>query len=86
MWAEAYLPQIGWIGCDPILGELTSRKYVVAGISNHRRWAMPISRMFYDAEGFNFGMKASVSKRLKLGAEPHTRERRTSNDPVKVTL
>jgi transglutaminase-like putative cysteine protease len=38
-WAEAYLPEIGWTGYDPMLGEATSRKHVVTGVSNHPRAA-----------------------------------------------
>ena len=30
-WAEAYLPDRGWTGYDPTLGEATSRNHVVTG-------------------------------------------------------
>jgi transglutaminase-like putative cysteine protease len=38
-WAEAYLPEVGWTGYDPTLGEPTSGKHVVTGVSNHPRTA-----------------------------------------------
>ena len=47
-WAEAYLPEIGWTGYDPTLGEPTSAKHVVTGVSNHPRGVMPVSGTFFD--------------------------------------
>lgn len=41
-WVEAYLPETGWTGYDPTLGEATSHKHVVTGVSNHPRGVMPI--------------------------------------------
>lgn len=45
-WIEAYLPGLGWRGFDPTLGEPSSLKHVVVGVSNHPRGVMPISGMF----------------------------------------
>ena len=59
-WAEAYLPQVGWIGYDPTLGEPTSGKHVVTGVSNHPRGVMPISGSFFDKEKSYLGMEVSV--------------------------
>ena len=59
-WAEAYLPEIGWTGYDPTLGEATSGKHVVTGVSNHPRGVMPISGIFYDKENSYVGMKVAV--------------------------
>jgi transglutaminase-like putative cysteine protease len=42
-WAEVYLPNTGWCGFDPTLGETTSWKHVVVGVSNHPRGVMPVS-------------------------------------------
>lgn len=47
-WAEAYLPEIGWVGYDPTLGEATSAKHVVTGVSNHPRGVMPVGGTFLD--------------------------------------
>lgn len=46
-WTEIYLPLAGWCGYDPTLGEPTSLKHVVTGVSNHPRGVMPISGMFH---------------------------------------
>lgn len=45
-WTEVYLPALGWRGFDPTLGEPTSLKHVVTGVSNHPRGVMPVSGMF----------------------------------------
>jgi len=40
-WAEAYLPSVGWLGYDPMLGEATSGNHMSAcrrvGVSACRR-------------------------------------------------
>ena len=59
-WAEAYLPQVGWTGYDPTLGEATSGKHVVTGVSNHPRGVMPISGTFFDQQGSYLGMTVTV--------------------------
>jgi transglutaminase-like putative cysteine protease len=59
-WAEAYLPAIGWIGYDPMLGEPTSGKHIVAGVSNHPRGVMPVSGTFLDEHNSYLGMEVSV--------------------------
>lgn len=46
-WAEAYLPDVGWRGYDPTLGEQSSEKHVVLGVSNHPRGVMPVVGSFY---------------------------------------
>lgn len=48
-WTEFYLPALGWRGFDPTIGEPTSLKHVVTGVSNHPRGVMPISGMFVGA-------------------------------------
>ena len=48
-WAEIYLPTLGWRGYDPTLGEPTSLKHLVVGVSNHPRGVMPVSGMFTGA-------------------------------------
>ncbi len=48
-WTEVYLPALGWRGYDPTLGEPTSLKHVVTGVSNHPRGVMPVSGMFVGA-------------------------------------
>jgi transglutaminase-like putative cysteine protease len=72
-WAEAYLPEMGWIGYDPTLGEATSDKHVVAGVSNHPRGVMPISGTFYDEQNSYLGMKVTVQIN-RLPARPAPRD------------
>jgi transglutaminase-like putative cysteine protease len=65
-WAEAYLPDIGWTGYDPMLGEETSERHIVAGVSNHPRGVMPITGTFFDNEGSFIEMNVKVqTERIK---------------------
>ena len=59
-WAEAYLPSVGWLGYDPMLGEATSGNHIVVGVSNHPRGVMPVSGTFFDEDKSYLGMKAKV--------------------------
>jgi transglutaminase-like putative cysteine protease len=68
-WAEAYLPEIGWTGYDPMLGERTSHRHIVTGVSNHPRGVMPVSGTYFDQKEVYVGMSVSVqTQRL----EKHT--------------
>jgi transglutaminase-like putative cysteine protease len=59
-WAEAYLPSVGWLGYDPMLGEATSGNHIVVGVSNHPRGVMPVTGTFFDEDKSYLGMKAAV--------------------------
>jgi transglutaminase-like putative cysteine protease len=59
-WAEAYLPSVGWLGYDPMLGEATSGNHIVVGVSNHPRGVMPVTGIFFDDDKSYVGMKATV--------------------------
>jgi transglutaminase-like putative cysteine protease len=59
-WAEIYLPTLGWRGFDPTLGEPTSLKHLVVGVSNHPRGVMPISGMFTGDSSDYIEMTATV--------------------------
>jgi transglutaminase-like putative cysteine protease len=50
-WAEAYLPDIGWTGYDPMIGGATSERHIVVGVSNHPRGVMPVTGTFFDNDG-----------------------------------
>ena len=70
-WAEAYLPEVGWTGYDPTLGEATSGNHVVTGVSNHPRGVMPVSGTFFDLQSSYLAMTVAVqTERL---AEPPQR-------------
>jgi transglutaminase-like putative cysteine protease len=59
-WAEAYLPEVGWIGFDPTLGSLTSGRHVVTGVSHHPRGVMPVVGTFYGEKERYLGMEVTV--------------------------
>jgi transglutaminase-like putative cysteine protease len=59
-WAEAYLPYVGWLGYDPMLGEATSGNHIVVGVSNHPRGVMPVTGTFFDEDKSYLEMKAAV--------------------------
>lgn len=60
-WMEAYFPDHGWFGFDPTLGEGTSHKHIVAGVSSHPRGVMPVSGVFFGERESYLGMEVSVS-------------------------
>jgi len=67
-WSEAYLPEIGWLGYDPTLGEATSLKHVLTGVSNHPQGVMPVSGTFLDEKEAYLEMKVTVlTERLPAG-------------------
>jgi transglutaminase-like putative cysteine protease len=65
-WMEVYLPDHGWFGFDPTLGEATSLKHIVTGVSSHPRGVMPVSGSYLGSPASYLGMTVSV-KIEKLG-------------------
>lgn len=59
-WAEVYLPETGWCGFDPTLGETTSHKHVVVGVSNHPRGVMPVSGRYTGDASDYLGLEVAV--------------------------
>ncbi len=59
-WTEVYLPILGWRGFDPTLGEATSLKHIVVGVSHHPRGVMPVSGTFIGASSDFIEMIADV--------------------------
>jgi transglutaminase-like putative cysteine protease len=45
-WTEVYLPDLGWRGFDPTMGQTTSLRHVVMGVSHHPRGVMPVTGEF----------------------------------------
>lgn len=45
-WTEVYLPNLGWRGFDPTVGQPVSLRHIVTGVSNHPRGVMPVSGVF----------------------------------------
>jgi transglutaminase-like putative cysteine protease len=60
-WADVYLPDTGWTGYDPTIGELVTRKHIAVGVSAHPRGVMPISGIFTGPRGAYLGMEVEVS-------------------------
>lgn len=60
-WTEVYLPDCGWCGFDPTIGELVSSKHIALGVSAHPRGVMPVSGIFSGVPGCYRGMKVSVA-------------------------
>jgi len=54
------LKLIGWMGYDPMLGEATSERHIVVGVSNHPRGVMPVTGTFFDNDGSFLEMTVSV--------------------------
>jgi transglutaminase-like putative cysteine protease len=59
-WAEVYLPQSGWVGFDPTVGETTSSKHTVVGVSHHPRGVMPVSGQYTGNRADYLGLDVSV--------------------------
>jgi transglutaminase-like putative cysteine protease len=59
-WAEVYLPHSGWLGFDPTIGEATSSKHTVVGVSHHPRGVMPISGQYTGSRSNYLGLDVQV--------------------------
>jgi transglutaminase-like putative cysteine protease len=59
-WADVYLPDTGWTGYDPTIGELVTRKHIALGVSAHPRGVMPISGIYSGSRGAYLGMQVEV--------------------------
>ncbi len=59
-WTEVYFPEHGWFGFDPTVGEMTSEKHIVTGVSAHPRGVMPISGTFTGERELYLGMEVAV--------------------------
>jgi len=59
-WTEVYFPEHGWFGFDPTLGEGTSYKHIVTGVSSHPRGVMPVSGSFSGKSEQYLGMTVTV--------------------------
>lgn len=60
-WMDVYLPDSGWIGYDPTIGEFVSRKHIALGVSAHPRGVMPVSGIYSGPPGSYQGMQVAVS-------------------------
>ena len=60
-WTEVYFPEHGWFGCDPTLGEGTSEKHIVAGVSSHPAWCDASKRCLFRTDTSYLDMSVSVN-------------------------
>ena len=60
-WMDVYLPDCGWYGYDPTIGERVSRKHIAIGVSAHPRGVMPVSGIYTGPPGAYQGMEVTVS-------------------------
>ena len=66
-WVDVYLPDSGWVGYDPTIGEFVSRKHIALGVSAHPRGVMPVSGIYSGPPGSYQGMQVSVTvKAVKI--------------------
>jgi len=72
-WTEVYFPEHGWFGFDPTLGEGTSHKHIVTGVSSHSRGVMPVSGSYSGPRELYLDMTVTV-KIEDLSKEPFTSE------------
>ncbi len=59
-WVEAYLPELGWRGFDPMLGRSSTASHIVCGVSNHPRGVMPVSGLYFGDGIKTTSLKATV--------------------------
>jgi len=79
-WTEVYFPEHGWFGFDPTLGEGTSHKHIVTGVSSHPRGVMPVSGSYSGPREHYMNMTVTVkieavsSEDVAGGIQPDVRE------------
>ncbi len=62
-WIEVYLPDSGWRGFDPTVGDIVSRKHVALGVSAHPRGVMPVSGIYDGPPGCYQGLEVAITIR-----------------------
>jgi transglutaminase-like putative cysteine protease len=62
-WAEIYLPDCGWTGYDPSIGQRVGPKHIVVGVSHHPRGVMPVSGGFQGSSGVGSTLKVNITTR-----------------------
>ena len=70
-WVDVYLPDSGWVGYDPTVGELVTRKHIAIGVSAHPRGVMPVSGIFNGPPGCYQGMQVEVTIK-QVDVEQHS--------------
>lgn len=60
-WTEIYLPDRGWTGFDPSIGEQVDIGHISVGVSYHPRGVMPIAGSFKGHGNQSLGMNVEIS-------------------------
>lgn len=64
-WVEVYLPDRGWVGFDPSIGQAAGLGHVAVAVSHHPRGVMPITGRFESLGNASLGMFVQIqSERL----------------------
>lgn len=73
-WTEIYLPDRGWTGFDPSIGEQIGIGHIAVGVSYHPRGVMPITGS-YDRQGYVAkGMSVEISSSRDTSTSPEDPE------------
>lgn len=59
-WMEVYLPDRGWVGYDPSIGEAVGIDHVAVAVSHHPRGVMPITGKFESFGNVSRGMTVAI--------------------------
>lgn len=62
-WTEIYLPDRGWTGFDPSIGEQVDIGHIAVGVCYHPRGVMPISGTFKGHGNHSKGMLVEIKSR-----------------------
>lgn len=60
-WTEVYLPDRGWTGFDPSIGNQVDMGHIAVGVSYHPRGVMPIAGTFRGNGNTSTGMKVLIT-------------------------
>jgi transglutaminase-like putative cysteine protease len=60
-WAEIYLPERGWTGYDPSIGQRTGPGHVPVGVSHHPRGVMPVTGGYAGPPGVTSKLTVGIS-------------------------
>ena len=69
-WAEIYLPDYGWTGFDPSIGERVGSGHIAVGVSHHPRGVMPVSGGFSGISGVATTLKVGITTERLLPLVP----------------
>lgn len=62
-WTEIYLPDRGWTGFDPSIGEQVDLGHIAVGVCYHPRGVMPVSGTFKGHGNHSNGMSVEIRSR-----------------------